>query len=70
MGIASPCRDSFRQADETVQLKEVVVTATRTEKEQKDVTQSVTVITAEDIKKSGATTAAEVIKRTSGSGNK
>ena len=53
-------------ADETVQIKEVVVTATRTEKEQKDVTQSVTVITAEDIKKSGATTAAEVIERTSG----
>ncbi len=53
-------------ADETIQIKEVVVTATRTEKEQKDVTQSVTVITAEDIKKSGATTAAEVIERTSG----
>jgi len=53
-------------ADENIQIKEVVVTATRTEKEQKDVTQSVTVITAEDIKKSGATTAAEVIERTSG----
>ncbi len=53
-------------AEENIQLKEMVVTATRTEKEQKDVTQSVTVITAEDIKKSGATTAAEVIERTSG----
>ena len=53
-------------AEENIQIKEVVVTATRTEKEQKDVTQSVTVITAEDIKKSGATTAAEVIERTSG----
>ncbi len=53
-------------AEENIQLKELVVTATRTEKEQKDVTQSVTVITAEDIKKSGATTAAEVIERTSG----
>lgn len=53
-------------AEESVQLKEIVVTATRTEKEQKDVTQTVTVITAEDIKKSGALTAAEVIERTSG----
>ena len=53
-------------AEESVQLKEMVVTATRTEKEQKDITQSVTVITAEDIKKSGATTAAEVIERTAG----
>jgi outer membrane cobalamin receptor len=52
--------------DATVQLKEVVVTATKTEKELKDVTQSVTVITADDIQKSGATTAAEVIKRTAG----
>ena len=52
--------------EEGVQLKEMVVTATRTEKEQQDVTQSVTVITAEDIKKSGATTAAAVIERTSG----
>jgi vitamin B12 transporter len=53
-------------ADENIELKEVVVTATRTEKEQKDVTQSITVITADDIKKSGATTPAEVIERTTG----
>jgi outer membrane cobalamin receptor len=52
-------------ADEpNVKLKEVVVTATKTEKELQDVTQSVTVITADEIKKSGATTAAEVIERT------
>ena len=49
-----------------VQLKEVVVTATKTEKEPQDVTQTVTVITADDIQKSGATTAAEVIERTAG----
>ncbi len=54
-------------ADETeVKLKEVVVTATRTEKEPRDVTQTVTVISADDIQKSGATTAAEVVERTTG----
>jgi outer membrane cobalamin receptor len=52
-------------ADEPgVKLKEVVVTATRTEKEPQDVTQSVTVITADEIRKSGAKTAEEVIERT------
>ena len=55
-----------RAEDASVQLKEVVVTATKTEKEPQDVTQSVTVITADDIQKSGATTAAEVIERTAG----
>ncbi len=46
------------------QLKEIVVTATKTEKNLQDVTQSVTVITADEIRKSGATTAAQVIERT------
>ncbi len=50
----------------TTKLKEVVVTATRTEKEPQDVTQTVTVITADDIRKSGALTASEVIEQTSG----
>jgi outer membrane cobalamin receptor len=50
----------------TTQLNEVVVTATKTEKEPQDITQSVTVITANDIQKSGATTAAEAIERTVG----
>jgi outer membrane cobalamin receptor len=55
------------RADEaSVQLKEVVVTATKTEKEPQDVTQTVTVITADDIQKSGATTAAEAVERTAG----
>ncbi len=52
--------------EESVQLKEVVVTATKTEKEPQDVTQSVTVITAEDIQRSEATTASDVIERTAG----
>jgi outer membrane cobalamin receptor len=45
-----------------VQLKEVVVTATKTEKRPQDVTQSVTVITGEEIRNSSATTVAEAIK--------
>ncbi len=49
------------------QLKEVVVTATKTEKKPQDVTQSVTVITAGEIQKSGATTAAEIIRTATGS---
>lgn len=53
---------AVRADDEGLKLSPVVVTATKTEKDPKDVTQSVTVITAEDIKKSGATNAAEVIQ--------
>ena len=49
-----------------VKLQEVVVTATKTEKDPKDVTQSVTVITADEIKKSGATNAAEVVRKAAG----
>jgi outer membrane cobalamin receptor len=52
--------------DSSIQLKEVVVTATKTEKEPQDVTQTVTVISAADIQKSAATTVAEVIDRTVG----
>jgi outer membrane cobalamin receptor len=62
MGFVSGVR--AEEAD--VKLPEVVVTATKTEKDPKDVTQSVTVITAEDIKKSGARNVAEVIGGTVG----
>jgi outer membrane cobalamin receptor len=55
-----------RAEEADVKLPEVVVTATKTEKDPKDVTQSVTVITADDIKKSGATTAGEAIQNTVG----
>lgn len=57
---------SIVMADENVQLKEVVVTATKTEKQPQDVTQSVTVITADEIQKSGATNVAEVISTKAG----
>ncbi len=53
-------------AEESVQLKEVVVTATRTEKEPQDVTQDVTVITSDQIERSSAQSAAEVIDRAGG----
>jgi outer membrane cobalamin receptor len=46
-----------------VKLQEVVVTATKTEKDPKDVTQAVTVITSDEIKRSGASNAAEVVKK-------
>lgn len=52
--------------ESTVQLKEVVVTATRTEKLPQDVTLPVTVITAEEIKQSGATNVAEVVRTAAG----
>ena len=54
-------------ADEpSTHLKEVVVTATKTEQDPQDLTQSVTVITADEIRKSGARTVAEAIERTTG----
>lgn len=43
-----------------------MVTATKTEKELKDVTQSVTVITGEEIRKSGATNVAEAVQNAVG----
>jgi len=52
--------------DNTVKLKEVVVTATKTEKQQQDVTQSVTVINAEEITKSGAGSVGELINLSTG----
>jgi vitamin B12 transporter len=53
-------------ADENVKLEEVVVTATKTEKQPQDVTQSVTVINADEIQKSGATNVAGVISTKAG----
>lgn len=47
--------------ENTTQLNEVVVTATRTEKELQDVTQSVSVITNDEIMKTGATDVATAI---------
>jgi outer membrane cobalamin receptor len=52
--------------ESTIKLKEVVVTATRTEKEPQDVTQTVTVITADDIRKSGELTVSDIIEQTTG----
>jgi outer membrane cobalamin receptor len=49
-----------------VRLEEVVVTATKTEKDPKDVTQSVTVLTGEEIRKTGAITVAEAVRTVAG----
>jgi len=49
-------------AESDVQLKEVVVTATKTERSAQDITQSVTVITADELQHSSATTVAEAVK--------
>jgi len=49
-----------------ITLEPVVVTATKTERAPEDVTQSVTVITADEIKKSGATTPSEAVRKTVG----
>ncbi len=49
-----------------VQMNEVVVSATKTERKPQDVTQSVTVITSDAIQKSGATDVAGVLATTAG----
>ncbi len=49
-----------------VEMKEVVVTATKTERKPQDVTQSMTVITSDEIQKSGATDVAGVLSTTAG----
>ncbi|MDA8098153.1 MAG: TonB-dependent receptor [Nitrospiraceae bacterium] len=48
------------------QLGDVVVTATKTERESRDVTQSVTVLTGESIRKSSATTVAQALEQAVG----
>lgn len=63
-GLAAANGANAQEAD--VRLDEVVVTATKTEKDPKDVTQSVTVITAEQIRKSNAATVADVVRGTVG----
>ncbi|OGW16660.1 MAG: hypothetical protein A2072_06880, partial [Nitrospirae bacterium GWC1_57_7] len=57
---------SVRADEGGVKLSPVVVTATKTERDPKDVTQSVTVITGEEIKKSGATTIGDAVNKTVG----
>lgn len=50
------------KAEETVKSGNVYVTATRIEKELQDVPMSVTVMTSEDIKRSGARTVGELLQ--------
>jgi outer membrane cobalamin receptor len=48
--------------ERTTKLNEVIVTATKTEKDPNDVTQPVSVISGEEIRKSGATNVATAIQ--------
>ncbi len=52
-----------KEEEAAVTLKEVVVTATRDEQETRKTPANITVITAEDISKSGATTVVEVLDK-------
>lgn len=64
-GWAMICSVDIGRAEETeVKLKQVVITATKTEKSPEDVTQSAVVISADEIRKSGASNAAEVVRKT------
>jgi vitamin B12 transporter len=62
--VVMPTGAQAQQAN--IKLEEVVVTATKTEKELRDVTQSVSVITGDEIRKSGATSVAEAVQNVVG----
>jgi len=66
MLLASLLSNGISTAVADMQMNEVVVTATKTEQKPEDVTQSVTVITADDIKKSGATNVGDILSTTPG----
>jgi len=53
---------SFAEEEKVLKLGEVVVTATKQERLAKDTPAAITIITSEDIEKSGASTVAEVLK--------
>ena len=54
------------EPDPAMQLSEVLVTASRSEKKLEDIARSVSVISADDIKKSGANSLAEVLSQVEG----
>ena len=59
----SPLHAESKNDDAPVTMEEIVVTATRDQQETRKVPANVTVITAEDISKSGATTVVEVLDK-------
>lgn len=65
IGLSCPWAGAAEQ-ELSFDLEQVVVTATKTEKKLKDVPASVSVVTAEEIKKSGANNLADVLKKVSG----
>jgi len=62
VGVVSFSGLSLAEEEKALKLGEVVVTATKQERLAKDTPAAVTVITSEDIEKSGASTVAEAIK--------
>ncbi len=63
--LSANAQDSLKQ-DSTKQLREVVISATRSEKDPQNVGRSVTVISKEQIKSSGATTLPELLAQQEG----
>lgn len=61
-----PETESSEETDTAQMLSEVVITASRTPKNTDEIGRSVTVITADDIKKSGANSIADVLSLTEG----
>ena len=59
----APAHAQSPEEDEPVRMKEVVVTATRDTQEVRKTPANVTIITAEDIRNTGATTVVEVLDR-------
>jgi iron complex outermembrane receptor protein len=66
LALVAPVQIAAQQGEGSVLLEEVVVTATRDTEEVRKVPASVSVISAEEIKKSGATSVVEVLDRLEG----
>jgi iron complex outermembrane receptor protein len=66
MFFASPVPVFPQEEEDVVTMEEVVVTATRNKEEIRKIPANVSVITAEDIKKSGATSIVEVLEKLGG----
>ncbi len=64
--VLSGWRSGAAAAEQNVRLGDVVVTATKTEKNPKDITQTVTVISGDELRKSGAATVADAIDTVAG----
>lgn len=66
LSLALPISNCLANETPSFDLEQVVVTATRTESKMKDVPASVSIVTAKEIKESGANSIADVLKKVSG----